>query len=230
MIVLEGLPALSPFRRDRLQNRLQLIVPGLRVTGAWHIYFVQPESGASPDLTVLGRILEGCSGRDEPAAGAASRFVVPRLGTLSPWATKATEILRGAGLAVQRVERGLRLDLDGLPPTGDPRWPRLARALHDPMTQSLLDTREDAARLFSRLAPGPVERIALAALPEANVRLGLALSEDEIEYLQQRYAELGRDPSDAELMMFAQPSTAATRSSTPIGRSTASRSRCPCSR
>ena len=204
MIVLEGLPALSPFRRDRLQNRLQLIVPGLRVTGAWHVYFVQPEAGASPDLTVLGRILEGCTGRDEPAAGAASRFVVPRLGTLSPWATKATEILRGAGLAVQRAERGLRLDLDGLPPAGDPRWPRLARALHDPMTQSLLDTREDAARLFARLAPGPVERIALATLPEANVRLGLALSEDEIEYLQQRYAELGRDPSDAELMMFAQ--------------------------
>jgi phosphoribosylformylglycinamidine synthase len=204
MIVLEGLPALSPFRRDRLQNRLQLIVPGLRVTGAWHVYFVQPESGASPDLAVLGRILEGCTGRDEPDAGAQSRFVVPRLGTLSPWATKATEILRGASLAVQRVERGLRLDLDGLPPAGDPRWPRLARALHDPMTQSLLDNREDAARLFTRLAPGPVERIALASLPEANVRLGLALSDDEIEYLQQRYGELGRDPSDAELMMFAQ--------------------------
>ena len=204
MIVLEGLPALSPFRRDRLQTRLQLIVATLRVTGAWQVYFVQPESGASPDLAVLGRILEGCTGREQPAAGAQSRFVVPRLGTLSPWATKATEILRGAGLAVQRVERGLRLDLDGLPPAGDPRWPRLARALHDPMTQSLLDARDDAVRLFSRRAPGPVERIPLAALPEANVRLGLALSDDEIEYLQQRYGELGRDPSDAELMMFAQ--------------------------
>ena len=204
MIVLEGLPALSPFRRDRLQNRLQLIVADLRVTGAWHVYFVQAEPGASPDPAVLGRILEGCSGRESPAEGAASRFVVPRLGTLSPWATKATEILRGAGLAVQRVERGLRLDLAGLPPAADPRWPRLAHALHDPMTQSLLDAREDAARLFSRLAPGPVERIALAALPEANARLGLALSPDEIDYLQQRYGELGRDPSDAELMMFAQ--------------------------
>jgi phosphoribosylformylglycinamidine synthase len=204
MIVLEGLPALSPFRRDRLQNRLQLIVGDLRVTGAWHVYFALPEPGAAPDLAVLGRILEGCTGHGEPAQGAQSRFVVPRLGTLSPWATKATEIVRGAGLAVQRVERGLRLDLAGLPPAGDPRWPRLARALHDPMTQSLLDTREEAARLFVRLAPGPVERIALAALAEANDRLGLALSPDEIEYLQQRYGELGRDPSDAELMMFAQ--------------------------
>jgi phosphoribosylformylglycinamidine synthase len=204
MIVLEGLPALSPFRRDRLQARLQQIAPGLRVTGAWHVYFVQPESGASPDTGTLGRILEGCSGCEAPAEGAVSRFVVPRLGTLSPWASKATEILQGAGLAVQRVERGLRLDLAGLPGADDPAWPRLARALHDPMTQSLLDDREQAARLFVRPAPGVLERIPLATLAEANLRLGLALSPDEIEYLEQRYAELGRDPSDAELMMFAQ--------------------------
>ncbi|HEU0151913.1 MAG TPA: phosphoribosylformylglycinamidine synthase [Arenimonas sp.] len=204
MIVLEGLPALSPFRRDRLQNRLQQIVDGLRVTGAWHVYFVEPESGASPDLGALGRILEGCTGREPLADGAASRFVVPRLGTLSPWSSKATEIVQGAGLAVKRVERGLRLDLAGLPPAGDPRWPKLARALHDPMTQSLLATREDAARLFVQLAPGALERIPAATLAEANLRLGLALSPDEIEYLQARYAELGRDPSDAELMMFAQ--------------------------
>ncbi|MFY2763295.1 phosphoribosylformylglycinamidine synthase [Arenimonas sp. MALMAid1274] len=204
MIVLEGLPALSPFRRDRLQARLQQIVDGLRVTGAWHSYFVQPESGASPDLTALGRILEGCTAQEAPADGATSRFVVPRLGTLSPWASKATEILRGAGLPVKRVERGLRLDLAGLPAADDPRWPRLARALHDPMTQSLLDARDQAAGLFVRPAPGAVERVPLAGLDEANDRLGLALSPDEIEYLQQRYGELGRDPSDAELMMFAQ--------------------------
>jgi phosphoribosylformylglycinamidine synthase len=204
MIVLEGLPALSPFRRDRLQNRLQQIVDGLRVTGAWHAYFVEPEPGASPDLAALGRILEGCPGSEAAADGAQSRFVVPRLGTLSPWSTKATEIVQGAGLAVKRVERGLRLDLAGLPPAGDPRWPRLARALHDPMTQSLLATREEAARLFVQLAPGALERIPAATLAEANLRLGLALSPDEIEYLQARYAELGREPSDAELMMFAQ--------------------------
>ncbi len=204
MIVLEGLPALSPFRRDRLQARLQQVVEGLRVTGAWHVYFVQPEAGAQPDTGILGRILEGCSGRETPAEGAESRFVVPRLGTQSPWASKATEILRGAGLPVQRVERGLRLDLAGLPPAGDPRWPALARVLHDPMTQSLLSHREQAAALFERPAAGALERIPVAALAEANARLGLALSADEIAYLQRRYTELGRDPSDAELMMFAQ--------------------------
>jgi phosphoribosylformylglycinamidine synthase len=204
MIVLEGLPALSPFRRDRLQTRLQSHVDGLRITGAWHVYFIEPEVGASPDLDALGRILEGCTAREPAEGGAESRFVVPRLGTLSPWASKATEILRGAGLAVKRVERGLRLDLAGLPPAGDAAWPKLARVLHDPMTQSLLSSRDDAARLFAVPAAGRLERVPLAALAEANGRLGLALSDDEIDYLQQRYSELGRDPSDAELMMFAQ--------------------------
>ncbi|KFN47700.1 hypothetical protein N790_07560 [Arenimonas malthae CC-JY-1] len=204
MIVLEGLPALSPFRRERLQARLQQIVPGLRVAGAWFTYFIEPAAGPTPDTGALGRILEGCVAFEAPEAGAESRFVVPRLGTLSPWASKATEILQGAGLAVRRVERGTRLDLVGLPPAGDPRWPKLARVLHDPMTQSLLASREDAAALFVAQAPGPLERIPLAGLEEANGRLGLALSDDEIDYLRQRYAELGREPSDAELMMFAQ--------------------------
>jgi phosphoribosylformylglycinamidine synthase len=204
MIVLEGLPALSPFRRDRLTSRLRTISAELAVTGAWHVYFIEPEPGASPDLTAIGRILEGCVADEPPAPGAQPRYVVPRLGTISPWATKATEIIRGAGHPVRRVERGMRLDLAGLPPEGDPRWRQLARALHDPMTQSLLARREDAARLFSHAAPGPLEHVPRAALAEANGRLGLALSPDEIEYLQASYAELGRDPTDAELMMFAQ--------------------------
>ena len=204
MIVLEGLPALSPFRLERLQSRLQQVVPGVRLTGAWFAYFIEPEAGASPDTATLGRLLEGFVSFETPAEGAATRFVVPRLGTQSPWASKATEILRGAGLAIRRVERGTRLDLAGLPPEGDPRWPKLAAALHDPMTQSLLASREQAAALFTAGAPGPVGRIPLDSLEQANVRLGLALSDDEVDYLRRRYTELGRDPSDAELMMFAQ--------------------------
>jgi phosphoribosylformylglycinamidine synthase len=204
MIVLEGLPALSPFRRDRLQARLRQIVPELRVTGSWHVYFVLPEAASEPDAAALGRILEGSPAQAPAADGAHSRFVTPRLGTLSPWATKATEILRGAGHPVQRVERGLRLDLAGLPPPGDARWPALSRALYDPMTQSLLETREQVAALFETHEAGPLEHIPLATLDEADARLGLALSPDELDYLRARYGELGRDPTDAELMMFAQ--------------------------
>ena len=204
MIVLEGLPALSPFRRDRLQNRLRQIAPEVRVTGAWHVYFIEAESGATPDLAALGRILEGSGESAATDTSARSCYITPRLGTLSPWASKATEILRGAGHPVKRVERGLRLDIANLPAVDDSRWPKLARVLHDPMTQSLLASRDDAGKLFQTLPQGNLERIPLNSLRTANTRLGLALSKDEIEYLETRYGELGRDPTDAELMMFAQ--------------------------
>jgi phosphoribosylformylglycinamidine synthase len=203
MIVLEGAAALSPFRRERLESRLQSIAADLRITGAWHVYFTQAADAGAVDLTTLGRIVQGQPQPAERADGAVSRYVVPRLGTLSPWSSKATELVRGAGLAIQRVERGTRIDLSGWP--ADPaQQAAVAKLLHDPMTQSLLTGIDQAQALFSSLSRGQLERIALAELESANKRLGLALAEDEIEYLRQRYTELGRDPSDVELMMFAQ--------------------------
>ncbi len=204
MIVLEGLPALSPFRRDRLEHSLRVLHDDIRIAGAWWLYFIDADAGAAPDPVALGRILEAHPDTAVATSDARSLFVVPRLGTLSPWASKATEILRGAGLPVHRVERGMRLDVIGLPDAGSPEWQPLARALHDPMTQSLLLDRDEAAKLFATPSRGALERIALADLDAANGRLGLALSDDEIVYLRQRFGELGRDPSDAELMMFAQ--------------------------
>jgi phosphoribosylformylglycinamidine synthase len=203
MIVLEGAAALSPFRRERLESRLQSIAADLRITGAWHVYFTQAADAGAVDLTTLGRIVQGQPQPAERADGAVSRYVVPRLGTLSPWSSKATELVRGAGLAIQRVERGTRIDLSGWP--SDPaQQAAVAKLLHDPMTQSLLTDIEQAQALFTSLARGQLERIALADLESANKRLGLALADDEIDYLRQRYTELGRDPSDVELMMFAQ--------------------------
>ena len=203
MIVLEGAPALSPFRRDRLQARLQTLVPGLRIAGAWHGYWIDPEPGASPDRAALLRILQANEGVAEADAGVTTRYVVPRLGTLSPWASKATELLRGAGLPIRRVERGTRIDMVGWPAEGSTQA-ALAKLLHDPMTQSLLADRDDGAALFTAQPRGALEVIPLAELEAANTRLGLALAEDEIEYLRARYGELGRDPHDIELMMFAQ--------------------------
>src|SRR5690606_10515858 len=108
-----------------------------------------------------------------------------------------------AGLPVRRVERGTRLDISGWP-SGPAAAAAVSRVLHDPMTQSLLASHADAAALFTAPARGEVEVIALDALEEANQRLGLALAEDEIAYLRERYGALGRDPHDVELMMFAQ--------------------------
>ncbi|WP_144409314.1 phosphoribosylformylglycinamidine synthase [Pseudoxanthomonas suwonensis] len=202
MIVLEGAPALSPFRRQRLESRLQSLVPGLRIEGAWHVYFVQPGDSA-PDPAALHRILQAGDAQAPRAGGALSRYVVPRLGTRSPWSSKATELLKGAGLPVARVERGMRLDLAGWPQDAATQA-AVGKLLHDPMTQSLLASHEDAQALFAAQPRGTLQRIALDDLEGANRRLGLALADDEIEYLRARYSELGRDPSDVELMMFAQ--------------------------
>src|SRR5690606_2041275 len=159
--------------------------------------------GAAPDGAVLHRILQAAPGRQPLAAGASSRFVVPRLGTISPWASKATELLHGASLPVKRVERGTRIDLAGLP-ADRAAQDAVARLLHDPMTQSLLEAPEQGAALFATPARGAVARIPLDRLAQANTDLGLALAEDELEYLRERYTEIGRAPTDVELMMFAQ--------------------------
>ncbi|QDW67106.1 phosphoribosylformylglycinamidine synthase [Luteimonas granuli] len=203
MIVLEGAPALPPFRRERLQARLQAIDPGIRVSGAWHVYWVVAEPGADLDRATLHRILKATDTSVAAEPGSTTRYVSPRLGTLSPWASKAGELLHGAGLPVRRVERGTRLDVVGWP--SDPAAATaLARVLHDPMTQSLLASHDEAAALFTVPGRGAVEVVPLAELEEANRRLGLALADDEIAYLRERYSTLGRDPHDVELMMFAQ--------------------------
>jgi phosphoribosylformylglycinamidine synthase len=204
MIVLEGLAALSPFRRDRLETRCRQLSPGIRIQGAWHIYFLETEPGAAINSSAVGRILEACPAKEPLAANAQSLFITPRLGTLSPWSSKATEIVRGAGHPIKRVERGLRLDIEGLVSDNDEAYEKLLLVLHDPMTQSVLRDEASAHRLFESLPAGQLEHIAMSELAAANQRLGLALSPDEIEYLQQAYVQLGRDATDAELMMFAQ--------------------------
>jgi phosphoribosylformylglycinamidine synthase len=203
MMVLEGASALSPFRRERLESRLQSLAADLRITGAWHVYFIQTEGEATPDPVILSRILEAQPALAPQETGAISRFVVPRLGTLSPWSSKATELVRGAGQPIRRVERGLRIDLAGWPVDAAAR-DAVIRALHDPMTQSVLNDAAQAEALFTAPARGELERVALDDLEAANRRLGLAMAQDEIDYLRQRFGELGRKPSDVELMMFAQ--------------------------
>jgi phosphoribosylformylglycinamidine synthase len=203
MIVLEGLSALSAFRLQRLRAECQAIHPAVEVLGTHHVYLIQPRDGAAVDTGAVGAILEGCIATTPTPTGAVSRYVVPRLGTLSPWASKAGEILRGAGHALARVERGLRIDVANWPADAETAK-RLARVLHDPMTQSIVVSIDEAAALFRVPPKGTVEHIAPADLPAANGRLGLALSEDEIAYLQDAYTQLGRPATDAELMMFAQ--------------------------
>jgi phosphoribosylformylglycinamidine synthase len=203
MIVLEGPPALSPFRRERLETRLRALHPDVRVVASHYVYWVLPTPGGDPDRAALRRALQARGDLGAPAGDSVRRYVLPRLGTRSPWSSKASDLLADAGLAVARVERGTWLDLAGWP--ADPASARaLSGALHDAMTESLLDAPPSAAQVFAEAAAGPLLRVPLDALDAANARLGLALADDEITYLRERFGALGRDPSDVELMMFAQ--------------------------
>jgi phosphoribosylformylglycinamidine synthase len=206
MIVLDGRSALSDFRLDRLNQRLAAVAKGCRVRGARHVYFVAAESPLAPALHQ--RLAEVLDATEAPPADA-SLWVVPRLGTLSPWSSKATDIAHHVGLPVSRVERGTAFLIDHLPAATSPEFAAIAQALHDPMTQSVLLKLTDAVGIFASGTPGALGTVALAgdahaALQRANVDLGLALAPDEIDYLADNYARLRRDPTDAELVMFAQ--------------------------
>ncbi|HEY8586213.1 MAG TPA: phosphoribosylformylglycinamidine synthase [Rhodanobacter sp.] len=206
MIALDGQSALSPFRLERLNARLDALHRGVRVQASWFVYFL--DAAAVPDGELRQRLLSVLEAKDS-APEDATLWAVPRLGTISPWSSKATDILRGAGFDVRRVERGVAWRVVGLPADDAPEHASVVAELHDAMTQSVLTRLDDAQGLFLAGTPGDLIHVALGtnsreALAEANGRLGLALADDEIEYLADRYAELGRDPTDAELFMFAQ--------------------------
>ncbi|MBD8899893.1 phosphoribosylformylglycinamidine synthase [Rhodanobacter sp. DHG33] len=206
MIALDGQSALSSFRLERLNARLDVLHRGARVQAAWFVYFL--DAAAAPEGALRQRLLEVLEAKDA-APASATLWVVPRLGTISPWSSKATDILHGAGFDLRRVERGTAWQLAGMPAAGTPAYEAVLGLLHDAMTQSVLASLDAAQGLFLGGQPGDLVHIVLggdakAALSQANKELGLALAEDEIDYLAERYAELGRDPTDAELFMFAQ--------------------------
>jgi phosphoribosylformylglycinamidine synthase len=214
MLQLLGAPALSEFRiRKRLAD---LQAAGLDVTG-WQldsrfVHFVDTKQ----DLTaaqqqVLEAILTyGPAAPSNSPAGALLRLAVPRPGTISPWSSKATDIAQICGLnAVQRVERGVAYYLRTPAPLDRAAVHIVDQQLHDRMTETVLEEFNEAAALFRVETPRPLALVPVlaegrGALVSANTSLGLALAEDEIDYLVAAFVELQRDPSDVELMMFAQ--------------------------
>ena len=203
-LVLAGSPAFSKARLARTLRLLKHDTPRLRGIFAEfvHFLFVTAELDADEQAKV-DQLLSYGPQRDLPAkVGAALCTVVPRPGTVSPWASKATDIFHRCGLsAVARVERGVRWHFDGARPAS-------FEPLRDRMTESIV-VGDDFGLLALPTAPRPLRHVALgddpgAALDAANKRLSLALSADEVDYLADAFATLGRDPTDAELMMFAQ--------------------------
>ncbi len=217
MLTLRGAPALSAFRLDKVAQKLAVIHPGIRLLRTQYLHFAQLFSPLSATQhAVLESLL--CYG---PEAGSQAEFddaqpsvqlrlVVPRFGTISPWSSKATDIAHNCGLLeVERLERGVAWYLT-MPEALSAIERELVDAeLHDRMTEVVLGGNEAAAGLFGHAQPRPMASVDVLqggrpALEAADRQLGLALAADEIDYLLESFVELGRNPNDVELMMFAQ--------------------------
>jgi phosphoribosylformylglycinamidine synthase len=211
MLILTGNPALSEFRRARLLAELQARTAAVTGLEARFVHFMDLEQALSEgERGLLERLLDYGERAGPPGTEGALFLVVPRPGTISPWASKATDIAHNCGLSgLRRIERGIAYRLALGAPLAQAGRAALADALHDRMTEVVLGALEEAEALFRQAEPAPLGVVditgdAQAALAAANLRMGLALAADEIDYLAENYAALGRNPTDIELMMFAQ--------------------------
>ncbi|MDG1478162.1 MAG: phosphoribosylformylglycinamidine synthase [Myxococcota bacterium] len=207
---LPGAPAISTFRQDKLLRQIQAVVPAAASVAAWFVHIVQLDvSLPDSQQAALEQLLTYDA---DPAPVTLPEdgimVVVPRPGTISPWSSKATEIAHNCGLSsVRRIERGVVYAVS--PPLSAEQQGAIAPLLHDRMTQAVLAELSQCDALFTAQPPRPVQTVDVlsagrAALVAANTRLGLALADDELDYLCEAFIGLGRDPSDVELMMFAQ--------------------------
>ncbi len=212
MLSLRGAPALSDFRLQKLQRRLSGSLGRTVGVYAEFMHFAELEQSLSADESaVLDRVLRYGPHLEEHEPEGVLLLVVPRPGTISPWSTKATDIAHNCGLTrIERLERGIAyyLNVEG-DPLSDAELFAARAALHDRMTESVFSELEEAACLFTHADPKPYTSVDVVgggkpALEQANTELGLALSDDEIDYLVESFQALGRNPSDVELMMFAQ--------------------------
>ncbi len=210
----DGGNALSSFRASALLRRLQAIHAGISAVHARYLHCVLvPAPLPEEPQRKLGQLLDYGDPYLGPTTGGTTLIVTPRIGTVSPWASKATDIAHNCGLPIRRVERMTEYRLlfsDGgsRELSGEQRL-ACASVLHDRMTESVLTGREQIARLFDDRPGVPMEHVDVLrdgrkALEQANRSFGLALSEDEIDYLVAAFRALQRNPTDVELMMFAQ--------------------------
>lgn len=215
----QGINALSDFRVQQLLPRLQAIDGRIAGIQARFVHLVATET---PPTEALRTRLSALLSYGDPCPADAGKgdeallFIVsPRFGTVSPWASKATDIAHNCGLAIKRIERITEYRLSLKPgffsrtALSDSQREQVAALLHDRMTESVMSSREQAAGLFTELQGAPLQTINVlaggkAALEAANTEFGLALAADEIDYLVTAFTQLKRNPTDVELMMFAQ--------------------------
>ncbi len=210
MLIHRGAPALSDFRLQKLTRRIHHAT-GLKLSlyAEYQHFVALHDELDEAQHDVLNQLLR--YGPALPAHKPQGRLILvtPRPGTRSPWSSKATDIAHNCGLTrIQRMERGITYYLDGVA-LGEVEWQAVAALLHDRMTEVVWNDPNQAEALFQQASPAPMARVDVLrsgrdALVQANADLGLALSDDEIDYLVDNFNKLGRNPTDVELMMFAQ--------------------------
>ncbi len=214
MLRLRGSQAYSNFRIQKLLASVQAEYPDIRAIDTEFQHLVKLRD-AAPGLTdeqelKLTRLLTYGPKMNDVEHSGQRLYVLPRFGTISPWSTKATDIVQHCGLTdVVRVERGIAFYLKADVTLDETQLHSLADLIHDPMTESVVTELDQAESLFAQDLPKPLLEVPLlsegaSALQVANQELGLALSDDEIDYLVEQYTGLAKNPTDVELMMFAQ--------------------------
>ena len=212
IVTLPGAVALSPFRVEKLLASLPSPLSTAVTLETRFLHFVAATRALEDDeMAVLRKLLTyGTLANGDPKG--TLRLVLPRFGTVSPWASKATDIAHNCGLEIiARIERGTAcyfVAKDGKP-LREKALASLDEAIHDRMTEIVVASAAEAQQLFAHASPQPLSTVDILAggpqaLEEANAALGLALAPDEIDYLLENFTKMGRNPTDVELMMFAQ--------------------------
>ncbi len=215
MLSLRGAPALSEFRLEKLAQKIADINPDIQLLHTEYVHFAQLRRPLTAQReTLLASLLaygpQRSAASSDTLADATLLLVVPRPGTISPWSSKATDIAHNCGLdEVERLERGIAWYLRLPTNLAESARQALEALVHDRMTETIFPSMEAAQQLFEHAAPRPITTVDVLvggrqALVVANQSLGLALAADEIDYLHNSFITLGRNPSDIELMMFAQ--------------------------
>lgn len=199
------------------EKRLAQLIPRLESLDT-AFQDVDGTSSDAEDLDTSGlwqSIVDIVQGTETESSSSIQLFwVTPRAGTISPWSSQATAEAQLCGLSnVRRIERGVVFAVLSDEPFKSETLPSWTERLFDRMTQQINRQAPNLDDLFVEGKPGTVSTIKIRnpdgsaskeALQQANKEMGLALDPSEIDYLVNAYAQLGRDPSDVELFMFAQ--------------------------
>ena len=211
MIILSGASSLSAFRRQKLLANLQRRIPSITSVVAEYVHFAEVDGILSDqDYATLAALMTYGPSEQKGATEGTLLLVLPRPGTISPWSSKATDIAHNCGLQnIVRVERGVAYYLQSECELTEQQSGFLAELLSDRMVETVVSDLQQAEMLFTHQQPRALAQVDIlaegsSALKLANVELGLALADDEIDYLVASFEGLQRNPSDAELMMFAQ--------------------------